>query len=162
MLQCPISDNDILCPAFGHFFPHADPSRGFLGHLLRLGLSIPLSIPCHRPFTLALTAPARVQVGDVLASFSELQYVPADTPDHCIPICAPADGFFSCCDTSGTPYCAPGDPMPPGCRIATLEFMKIQLAVVYEGPQTASFVRYLISTPGAVRKGTPVAEYRLL
>ena len=52
--------------------------------------------------------------------------------------------------------------MPPGCRIATLEFMKIQLAVVYEGPQTASFVRYLISTPGAVRKGTPVAEYRLL
>lgn len=161
--SCPCDNLKILSPCVGAFYPAQDPSPSHIGILRQLSTSITLTcspVP-NAVLKPLLNAPSLIQAGTAVAQwFPSSAPTPTDRPQpEILSILSPADGFISFCDSRRNPLCSPGDKLVRGSPIAILEFMKIRIEINFPHPAPAIFHQYIQTTPRAVKKGEPIAQF---
>lgn len=167
-MLCPVlPSGEVLSPATGTFHPNplesAKNQDSFvLGHLQRLNVSLPLVISAQDSGTsieFAVSDGTWLNVGDTLARIHRGHSPENAEKQHDSCICAPSDGFLVYCDSGGKPYRNTGDLLNPGDLIATLEFMKIRMDIVFDGPQGSIFKSYAQPSHSAIRCGDVICSY---
>ncbi|MBO4351715.1 MAG: hypothetical protein J6A01_12350 [Proteobacteria bacterium] len=150
----------IYSPGVGRFWPSSncsDADGGIrIGYLIRLNEKLPIVIPSfHGHLEYLAVSGAFVHTGTPIAQLSNVDNtsVPSNHDGTNLSIVSPADGFLTCTDETGIPLKKNGEILKPGEIIAILEFMKIRMDILYDGPNDAMFDHYEGDLHRSVKKG---------
>ena len=169
MLPSMTCDSKIFySPGVGRFWPFPNrrhTNEGFLiGYLIRLNEKFPIVIPDLNGRIEYLVDPGTfVHAGTPIARLCDVvnTSVPSNDSSMTQWIVSPTDGFLTCTDETGIPLKKNGDTLHKGDMIAVLEFMKIRMDILYDGPNNASFDHYQGELHRSIKKGECIAAFIL-